>query len=92
MSYTFLTGGEGDDWYLHCDQVLLSVKSCLGYTDALCPGGFCQIDTDRDGENELLVRTPWRERPYILYDRADGSVTENWLEALPPVWEQELVG
>ena len=37
-----------------------------------------------DGIRELLVRTPWEEKPCILYDLEGGSVTETWLDTAPP--------
>ena len=85
--YRFLKGGDAPDWYLHADELLLSVKDCLGYIEIPgqpIDGGFRQADMDGDRENELLVRTRWQEKPCILYDMEDGKVIETWLDAVPP--------
>jgi hypothetical protein len=39
---------------------------------------------DGAGSRELLVRTPWEEKPGILYDLEGDSVTEIWLDTTPP--------
>lgn len=35
-------------------------------------------DWDGDGENELVVRTRWVEKPYTVYDMADGEIVTAW--------------
>ena len=82
-SYKFWAGGDDEDWYTHADEFLLEVTDCLDYVDGPIEG-FTAVDMDGDGENELLVRTPWPEKPCILYDRESGEVTETWLDTIPP--------
>ena len=86
-AYTFWKGGDDEDWYTHANEYLLNIKDCLGYVETPgqpIDGGFRQSDIDGDGENELLVRTPWPEKPCILYDMEKGDVTETWLDTIPP--------
>ena len=82
-SYSFYKGGDEKDWYLHADELLLQAEYCLGY-GTWGDGGFRTADVDGDGSRELLVRTPWEEKPCILYDLEGDSVTEIWLDTTPP--------
>ena len=86
-TYIFYLGDDSADWYLHADEELLRVSNCLGY-GSCGDGGFRTADFDGDGIRELLVRTPWPEKPCIVYDRTEGVLTETWLDELPP----ELTG
>lgn len=53
-------------------------------------------DWDGDGENEVVVRTRWPEKPYTVYDMADGETVESWPDTVPEevremlvcIWEQ----
>ena len=54
-------------------------------------------DTDGDGENELIIRTRWPEKPYTVYDMVDGkvqavawpnTVPKEIRDALTCVWER----
>ena len=82
-SYSFFKGGDEADWYRHADELLVKVDHCLGY-GSYGDGGWQTADVDDDGRRELLVRTPWTEKPCILYDLEDGEVTETWLDEIPP--------
>ena len=86
-TYIFYLGDDSADWYRHADIELLRVSGCLGY-GAYGDGGWRTADYNRDGVRELLVRTPWPEKPCILYEWADGAVVETWLDELP----SELTG
>ena len=80
--YIFYRGDESDDWYLHADEELLRVSDCLGFAD-FSDGGFRTADTDGDGVRELLVRTPWPEKPCIVYRWTGEGMEELWLDAVP---------
>ncbi len=82
-SYSFFKGGAEDDWYRHADELLLKVDHCLGF-GSYGDGGWQTADVDDDGQRELLVRTPWQEKPCILYDLENGILTETWLDEAPP--------
>ncbi len=83
-TYSFYLGDDSADWYMHADEELLRVSNCLGY-GSCGDGGFRTADFDGDGVRELLVRTPWPEKPCIVYDRTEAGVTETWLDELPEV-------
>ena len=74
---------ESPDWQSRVENRILTVSDCLGYTTAADGGGYAQTDIDGDGITELLVRTKWPEKPCIIYDWKDGSVTETWLDTIP---------
>ena len=57
------------------EQLLLTVDDCFG---------FAQTDYDHDGVTELAVRTRWAEKPYTVYDMADGRVTASWPDTVDP--------
>lgn len=52
-------------------------------------------DIDRDGHNEVVVRTRWPEKPYMVYDwRGDYKVKEieqYWLEDISPDLRERLM-
>ena len=48
-------------------RAILEVEDCIN-AEAL--------DVDGDGEPEVAVRTRWPEKPYTVYDYADGEITE----------------
>jgi transcriptional regulator with XRE-family HTH domain len=83
-TYIFYRGDDSADWYRHPDFELVRAKNCLGCA-AYGDGGFRTADYDGDGVRELLTRTPWPEKPCVVYDWEDGSVTETWLDELPEV-------
>lgn len=69
------------------DSTVLVVEDCIGAAAG---------DTDGDGEDELVIRTRWPEKPYTVYDCVDGEIVETWpdtvpeevREALVQIWEQ----
>lgn len=77
MDWTFWTEpSEGER------KVLLKVKegvSCM------------EVDWDEDGEQELAVRTRWKEKPYAVYDLEDGGITVAWPDDLPVEWKERLM-
>ena len=70
--YTFVFWlGDEETWQA---KRLLEVEDCLSFTTA---------DIDQDGVTELVVRTRWPEKPYTIYDLADGEITETWPDTVP---------
>ena len=69
------------------EETILTVEDCLNATAG---------DTDGDGENELIIRTRWPEKPYTVYDMVDGEITETWPDTVPEeiqdalrcIWEE----
>lgn len=64
------------------ERILLTVNDCFGFT---------QEDYDGDGVTELVVRTRWEMKPYILYDLVDGEVVETWLDTVEPELADRLL-
>ena len=48
-------------------------------------------DWDGDGENEVVVRTRWQEKPYTVYDMADGELVSLWPDTVPQEVRDKLV-
>ena len=71
--------GDGETWNA---ELLLTVRDCRT---------FAAADWDGDGVTELLVRTRWKEKPYMVYDCVDGSITESWLDTLDPEFAELLL-
>lgn len=66
---------DGESPYADVEQeTILLVKDCKSATIA---------DVDGDGENEVVVRTRWEEKPYTVYDMVDGKITETWPDTVP---------
>ena len=63
-------------------QILLLVEDCIGGTVA---------DVDSDGENEVVIRTRWPEKPYSVYDYVDGEIVTIWPDTLPEEILESLV-
>ena len=63
-------------------QTLLLVEDCIGGTVA---------DVDSDGENEVVIRTRWPEKPYSVYDYVDGEIVTIWPDTLPEEILESLV-
>ena len=69
------------------DRVLLTVENCVS---------TAPYDMDGDGENEVVIRTRWPEKPYTVYDMVDGEITETWPDTVPEeiqdalrcIWEE----
>lgn len=68
-------------------EELLLIEDCMNVTAA---------DIDGDGENELIARTRWPEKPYAVYKERKGEIVCTWPEEVPEdirknlrcVWEQ----
>lgn len=60
-------------WYYTKDKnaPLLLVKDCLNATVG---------DIDGDGENEIIVRTYYVEKPYIIYDNTTGTIEPTYVD------------
>ena len=53
-------------------------------------------DIDRDGHNEVVVRTRWPEKPYAVYawvsnDFSDKQVSVLWLDSVSPDLQERLM-
>lgn len=82
-NYRFWTGTWNDKTFeFENEKHLLWIKNCMSFTVA---------DTDQDGENEIVVRTRWPERPYMLYDMEDGEIVTRWLEGVSPELREDLL-
>ena len=81
--FRFWTGTWNDKTFeFENERHLLWVKNCMSLTVA---------DADQDGENEIVVRTRWPERPYMLYDMEDGEIVTRWLEGVSPELQEALL-
>ena len=78
-SYAVWAGDGAGNW---AHRRLLDVEDCLS---------FAAADVDGDGEQELAVRTRWPEKPYTVYDMADGEITETWPDAVSPELAERLL-
>lgn len=85
--YRFWTGewdGEAVEW--KDQETVLLVEDCLNAAVA---------DVDQDGRNEVVVRTRWPERPYMVYDWGndfqDREISQHWLEAVSPELQEKLM-
>ena len=71
------------------EKTVLLVEDCLTATVK---------DIDQDGENEVIVRTRWPEKPYAVYDWDGEGITQIWPDDVPEeilkslccVWENDL--
>lgn len=77
--------GEWDSKEENRVTVLL-VEDCLNATVA---------DVDGDGQNEVVARTRWPEKPYMVYDWCGDSqykeIDQYWLESVSPELEERLM-
>ena len=80
-SYSFQAWTEFTRTGKPLPRTILEVRDCRAFVPA---------DVDGDGENELVVRTRWAEKPYTIYDRVDGKTVETWPETLAPEVEAAL--
>lgn len=55
-------------------ETVLLVEDCLSAVIT---------DMDGDGENEVVVRTRWPEKPYTVYAWVDGAIVERWPDTIP---------
>ena len=63
-------------------ETVLLVEDCMNAV--IC-------DWDGDGENEVVARTRWVEKPYTIYDMVDGEITETWPDTVPETVREKLV-
>ena len=63
-------------------ETILLVEDCRNA--AIC-------DWDGDGQNEVVVRTRWQEKPYTVYDMADGELVSLWPDTVPQEVRDKLV-
>lgn len=71
-------------WYYTKDKnvPLLLIKDCLI---------AAVIDIDGDGENEVVARTYYIERPYVIYDNTTGSIEPTYVNDIPEEFKEQLV-
>lgn len=71
-------------WYYTKDKdaPLLLVKDCLNATVG---------DIDGDGENEIIVRTYYVEKPYIIYDNTTGIIKPTYVDDIPEEFKEKLI-
>lgn len=82
-NFRFWTADWNSETYtFENEQHLFWIKNCMSLTVA---------DADQDGENEIVVRTRWPERPYMLYDMEDGEIVTRWLESVSPELQEALL-
>ena len=85
--YRFWTGEWDDETFAWKDQeTVLLVEDCLNAAVA---------DIDQDGHNELVVRTRWPEKPYMVYDWNNDLQTKEinqfWPETISPDLQERLM-
>lgn len=73
--------------WIHTNPKTFDSKEILRVED--CLSGI-PWDTDGDGENELVIRTRWPEKPYTVYDMVDGEITETWPDTVPQEVQEAL--
>lgn len=82
-NFRFWTGTWNRETFMwENEERILEVKDCLNLVVA---------DADQDGENEIVVRTRWPEKPYMLYDMEDGEIAARWLEGVSPELQEKLL-
>lgn len=86
-NYRFWTGKwdmETGEWKDR--ETVLLVEDCLNAV---------VDDIDGDGHNEVVVRTRWPEKPYMVYDWCDDykvkEIDQFWLESVPPELQERLL-
>ncbi len=67
-------------------ETILLVEDCLNAAVA---------DIDQDGHNEVVVRTRWPEKPYVVYDWCDDykvkEIDRFWLDSVSPELQERLM-
>ena len=71
-------------WYYTEDKndPLLLIKDCLS---------AAVMDIDGDGENEVVARTYYVERPYVIYDDTTGTIKPTYVSDIPEEWKDPLI-
>lgn len=86
--YRFWTGKWNQETFTWEDkQQVLLIEDCISAAVA---------DIDRDGHNEVVVRTRWPEKPYAVYDWvsndfSDKQVSVLWLDSVSPELREQLM-
>ena len=85
--YRFWTGTWDVNAFQWKDEErVLLIEDCISATVA---------DIDQDGHNEVVVRTRWPEKPYMVYDWCgDNQVKEIdqfWLDSVSPELQERLL-
>lgn len=62
-------------------EELLSIEDCMSATVA---------DFDADGEQEVIARTRWPEKPYTVYKQVDGEIVSLWPDTVPEEIRESL--
>jgi transcriptional regulator with XRE-family HTH domain len=73
----FWTGNIAD----RTDRTVLLVEDCLSAV---------VYDWDGDGENEVVARNRWPEKPYTVYDYVDGKIVEVWPDTVSEELQSQL--
>lgn len=60
---------------------LLKISDCISITLG---------DTDGDGENEIIARTYYVEKPYVIYDNTTGMIEPTYVEDIPEEFKESL--
>ena len=63
-------------------QDLLVIEDCIEATLA---------DLNEDGQQEVVARTRWPEKPYVIYSWLDGEIVQSWPETVPQSIQEKLV-
>ena len=71
-------------WYYTEDKTapLLWIKDCL-------IAGV--MDIDGDGENEVVARTYYVEKPYVIYDNTTGAIEPTYVDDIPEEFQEQLI-
>lgn len=71
-------------WYYteNWETPMLLVRDCLNAAVG---------DTDGDGENEIIVRTHYVEKPYAIYDNTTGTIEPTYVDDIPEEFKEKLV-
>ena len=71
-------------WYYTEDRnlPLLLINDCLNAIVG---------DIDGDGENEVIVRTYYIEKPYAIYDDTTGTIEPTYADDIPAEFKEQLV-
>lgn len=86
--YRFWTGTwDADTCQWKDEKRVLLIEDCVSAAVA---------DIDRDGHNEVVVRTRWPEKPYAVYDwvsndSSDKQVSVLWQDSVSPDLREQLM-
>ena len=69
-------------WIENMDDPLLLITDCLNATVG---------DIDGDAENEIIARTYYIEKPYVIYDDTTGTIEPTYVEDIPEEYKEPLI-